>query len=110
MHPVKLIVTPHLQWQSCDCLVQELGDHIDQRGSIVLPDRLRFDFSHSGTIEAAALERIEALCCEAITAAMVVYAKEVPLQQAHAINGALLWSHNLIVLLDVITIGSPSAK
>lgn len=37
------------------------GDHIDQKGSIVLPDKLRFDFSNPGPVEAAALGKIEAI-------------------------------------------------
>jgi alanyl-tRNA synthetase len=40
-------------------LRRELGEQVRQAGSLVAPDRLRFDFSHSGPIEEAALARIE---------------------------------------------------
>ena len=83
----------------CMCL-QELGDHIDQKGSIVLPDRLRFDFSHSGIVEGPALGRIEALCEKAIGQAMQVHAKEVPLQQAHTIHGKPPLQHQLTAVIS----------
>ncbi len=40
-------------------LRQTLGTHVKQAGSLVAPDRLRFDFVHTGTISAADLEAIE---------------------------------------------------
>ncbi len=40
-------------------LRQELGDHVRQAGSLVSSDRLRFDFSHNGSIPADKLEEIE---------------------------------------------------
>ena len=39
-----------------------MGDHIDQKGSIVLADKLRFDFSNPGPIEADKLAAVEKIC------------------------------------------------
>jgi alanyl-tRNA synthetase len=41
-----------------------LGDHVDQKGSIVMVDKLRFDFSNNGPVETGALEKIETIVRE----------------------------------------------
>lgn len=42
-------------------LRQILGDHVQQKGSLVNADKLRFDFAHTGVLEASQLEQIEHL-------------------------------------------------
>lgn len=54
---------------------------------MLVPLRLRFDFSNNGAIEPAKLEKIEAICREWVAAGRPVSSKEVSLAQAKAIKG-----------------------
>jgi len=63
-------------------LRQVLGEHVEQKGSLVAADRLRFDFSHPQAVSAEQLEQIEALVNGEIRANVAVDIREMPLQQA----------------------------
>ncbi len=64
-----------------------LGEHVDQKGSLVAPDRLRFDFSHAGPMTHTELEQIERQVQAALRADLPVFAEVVPIAQARAITG-----------------------
>jgi alanyl-tRNA synthetase len=49
-----------------EALRQVLGDHVAQKGSLVAPDRLRFDFSHPKPMGAQEIERVEDLANDAV--------------------------------------------
>lgn len=68
-------------------LKETLGDHIDQKGSLVAEDRLRFDFSHSKPIGVDDLAKIEGIVVDQIEKELVVYAKEASLAEARRIMG-----------------------
>uniref|UniRef100_A0A7N0U3S3 Alanine--tRNA ligase n=1 Tax=Kalanchoe fedtschenkoi TaxID=63787 RepID=A0A7N0U3S3_KALFE len=68
-------------------LGEVLGDHVDQKGSIVLPEKLRFDFSHGKPVEAEHLSKIESIVNQQIKDELDVYAKEATLEEAKRING-----------------------
>ncbi|KAK9057059.1 hypothetical protein SSX86_024426 [Deinandra increscens subsp. villosa] len=68
-------------------LKEVLGSHVDQKGSIVLPEKLRFDFSHGKPIKPDDLRRIESIVNEQIEADLKVSAKEASLADAKRING-----------------------
>ncbi|WP_420391533.1 alanine--tRNA ligase [Acuticoccus sp.] len=42
-----------------ECLRRTLGDHVAQKGSLVAPDRLRFDFAHHSPMSASEVEAVE---------------------------------------------------
>jgi alanyl-tRNA synthetase len=68
-------------------LKEVLGDGIDQRGSLVAQEKLRFDFSHKSGISDADLQKIEDNSTEYIRQNCSVFAKNVPLSIAREITG-----------------------
>lgn len=64
-----------------------LGDTVDQKGSLVAPDRLRFDFSAKGALNPEQLEKTEMICNESIGDDLKVYAKEASLAESKGIDG-----------------------
>ncbi|NWR80512.1 SYAC protein, partial [Centropus unirufus] len=59
----------------------------DQRGSLVAPDRLRFDFTAKGALSTQEIKKVEGIANLMIEEAKTVYAKDCPLAAAKAIQG-----------------------
>ncbi|PKI82269.1 Ala1p [Malassezia vespertilionis] len=68
-------------------LREVLGDHIDQKGSLVAPTKLRFDFSHKAQLTMPELEKIEQINRQFIDRNVAVYAKDLALEDAYQIPG-----------------------
>ena len=68
-------------------LREVLGDGIDQKGSLVAEEKLRFDFSHKSGISDPELVKIEDVSTKYIRQNFTVYAKDVPLSIAREITG-----------------------
>jgi alanyl-tRNA synthetase len=63
-------------------LREVLGEHVKQAGSLVAPDRLRFDFTHFAQVEPAQVDRIEVLVNRRIRANAAVRTDEMEAEQA----------------------------
>ncbi|RMH28211.1 MAG: alanine--tRNA ligase [Planctomycetota bacterium] len=91
-------------------LRQTLGDGVDQRGSLVDPDRLRFDFSYNQGVEPDQLAAIESSVRELIAADLPVHAEVAPLAQAQHINGLrAVFGEAYPDPVRVVSIGAPVA-
>ncbi len=64
-----------------------VGPHVDQKGSLVAPDRLRFDFANNGPVTAAQLARVEGIVRDQIRQDLTVYADLAPIAAARRIAG-----------------------
>jgi alanyl-tRNA synthetase len=68
-------------------LREVLGEHVEQKGSLVAPAKLRFDFSHKAPLSVSELRRIEAVSCGWIAENVTVFSKQLDLMTAHRIPG-----------------------
>jgi alanyl-tRNA synthetase len=67
-------------------LKKVLGNSVDQKGSLVDAEKLRFDFSHNKPMTADEIEAVETICRDLIRQGATVYKQSVPLQVARSIS------------------------
>ncbi len=87
-----------------------LGEHVHQAGSLVAPDRLRFDFTHHGPIKPDALARIEAIVNDGIWANVDVRTVEKPYQEAIAQGAMALFGEKYGDVVRVVEIPGLSVE
>ncbi len=83
-----------------------LGEHARQAGSLVAPDRLRFDFTHSAAVTPQELEQIEAGVNQAILGNYRLNIEQKPLQQAISEGAMALFGEKYADTVRNITIGA----
>lgn len=87
-----------------------LGEHVQQAGSLVTPDRLRFDFTHFSALTPAELQRVEDLLNEAVLANMPVAAEEMSLDAAKASGATALFGEKYGDTVRVVSMGDYSME
>ncbi len=68
-----------------ETLRRVLGNHVQQHGSLVAPDRLRFDFNHFEKVSDEQIKQIEKIVNQKISEGIDVEAKEMPIEEAKKI-------------------------
>ncbi|MEZ4651215.1 MAG: DHHA1 domain-containing protein [Candidatus Eisenbacteria bacterium] len=85
-----------------------LGDEVHQRGSLLDTEKTRFDFSHNKPISTDELVAIEAGVQKGIAAALPVYAKEVPQEEAREIRTLrAVFGEKYPDVVRVVSVGAP---
>jgi alanyl-tRNA synthetase len=91
-------------------LREVLGKHVQQKGSLVAPDRLRFDFSHPQAVTRDEISKIEQLVNTAIRANAPAETRVMPFDQAVAAGAVALFGEKYESDVRVLSIGSFSME
>ncbi|BBN99275.1 alanine--tRNA ligase [Sporolactobacillus terrae] len=87
-----------------------LGPHVNQAGSYVAADRLRFDFSHYGQVTDEELQQIEAIVNEKIWEQLPVTTKEMPIDEAKKLGAVALFGEKYGKVVRVVSAGDYSIE
>ena len=91
-------------------LKKVLGDHVHQAGSLVEPDRLRFDFTHFEAITPQQLLEVEDLVNNAVLDGLSVVTEELPLAEAKARGAVATFGEKYGETVRVVTMGDFSME
>lgn len=91
-------------------LKEVLGDHVNQAGSLVAPERLRFDFSHFGSISAEELQDIEQRVNTQIWRSIAVDIALKPIAEAKAMGAMALFGEKYGDIVRVVRVGGYSLE
>ena len=91
-------------------LVQVLGDHCHQAGSLVEPDRLRFDFTHYAAISPEELKKIESLTTGLMLAGLPVETMVLPIEEAKKMGATALFGEKYGDTVRVVKMGDVSLE
>jgi alanyl-tRNA synthetase len=87
-----------------------LGEHVQQKGSNITPERLRFDFSHPQPMTEGELRRVEALVNEQIGRDLPVSFRTMTLEQARQTGAIALFGEKYEEMVKVYAIGDFSKE
>ncbi|QBL10040.1 alanine--tRNA ligase [Rheinheimera sp. D18] len=87
-----------------------LGEHVSQKGSLVGPERLRFDFSHFEAVKPEELRTIEQLVNQQIQQNNVLQTQLMPIEQAKAAGAMALFGEKYDDEVRVLTMGEFSIE
>lgn len=87
-----------------------LGTHVEQAGSSVNEDRLRFDFSHFSAMTAEELQKVEEIVNEQIVAELPVKVENMPIEEARKTGAQALFGEKYGDVVRVVNMGDYSIE